>query len=269
MSDQAPGNILQKMHFRRRVRALQNERDGNLRLIEIGTGRGWLSAVCLDEGCTGVGFDLNEEACQANRARNATAIEAGRYTVVNGDFMESSDTDSADLLFSCMVIEHLSQQELDDYFGACLERLAGGGRMTVFVPAQMRYWGIEDQVAGHYTRYDTHQLQAVADRHELQLNYSVGLTFPISNVLLPLSNALVSRTERRMLDRNMKERTVASGSRHVPFKTQFPFWLGLLLNEYTMLPFDLLQRCFSWSSRSMVMYAEFTRQVSHTPVDAS
>ena len=82
------------------------------------------------------------------------------------------------------------------------------------------------------------------------------LTFPVSNLLLPVSNYLVNRAERSKLNLSLVDRTKQSGRRQVAFKTHFPSLLGVLLNRFTMFPAFLIQKLFSGSERALVLYFE-------------
>jgi hypothetical protein len=53
-----------------------------------------------------------------------------------------------------------------------------------------------------------------------------------------------------------REKTKASGIRDVPFKTNFPNVLSLLLNRHVLLPLHWLQKAFSSSSNSLALYFE-------------
>jgi hypothetical protein len=67
---------------------------------------------------------------------------------------------------------------------------------------------------------------------------------------------LVRRAERNKESLTMREKTVLSGHRAVPFKTSFPDALGLVLNKRTMYPFYLLQKCFRDNKSALVIYGE-------------
>lgn len=257
--DLAPGNILQALHFRRRLRLLAQEFGRPMQFIEIGAGTGWLSEVALSEGCGGVAFEINPEACEANARRNAAAVKEGRYRIVNRPFSSKSVPEGgrSDLVFSCMLLEHLTDDEIREIVFAARSACHQRGVLIAFVPAAMSYWGIEDEVAGHLRRYDLPGILELTHREHLRLRYWTGLTFPLSNLLRTVSNRLVARAESSKLQDSLRQRTVASGFRQVPFKTRFPDWIPRVINEWTLRPFDLLQRAFGRSDRSMVLYCEW------------
>jgi len=251
----APGSILQQMYMRRRVRSWSLL---NRTFYEVGSGDGQLSRLLLAEGFTGRGFDLNLTSNAFNRELNAKAISAGRYNVVNGSFFESEDLAEVGIIASAMVIEHLEAPLVDAYFHKARRLLKPDGRLVTLVPADMRAWGVEDEIAGHVKRYTRECFANLARAHRMKIVDLAGLTWPLSNLLLPVSNLLVRRAESSLLSKSLQERTVASGHREVRFKTTFPWWSRLLLNPVTMLPWHAMQSMGRNVDRSLVLYCEMT-----------
>jgi SAM-dependent methyltransferase len=249
----APGSILQQMYVLRRLRQW-----GFISptFYEMGSGDGYLSKLLLEQGFTGRGFDLNAEANKFNRVLNADSISAGNYEVEDGSFIEREGLPKVDLILSSMVIEHLEASLVAAYFTKAKSLLREGGRLVTLVPAGMFAWGVEDDVAGHVKRYERECFKSLAVDHGLHIENLAGLTWPLSNMLLPVSNFLVHRAESRLLDKSMLERTVASGHRDVQFKTTFPWWTRLLLNRLTMLPWHGLQLLGKDCTRALILYCE-------------
>lgn len=255
VEDLAPGSILQRMYLQRRMRMHDFKT-----FCEIGCGRGTLSNRLLTMGLTGIGFDLNPVACEANSERNEEFITSGKYAVNNRDFLEDQSAAKFDVVLSCMVIEHLVPQDVERYFNAAKARLAPNGVMVVFVPSSMRHWGIEDDIAGHQKRYEFEDLRILAKQFGMEIVDLAGLTFPVSNFLFRLSNRLVRGKESDRLAMSAQAQTVLSGARDVKYKTVFPRWMQLILNEVVMLPFYLLQRLFRNHRDSMVIYCEMRQR---------
>jgi len=176
--------------------------------------------------------DLNESACANNRKANEKFILEKRYTVVNDDFMNISEG-NFDIIISCMVIEHIPEPALSEFIQKAMSLLSENGSLIFLVPSGMKFWGIENDIA--------------------------GLTFPVSNILFRLSNQIVRKNEAEKLNLSLRERTVYTGNREVPFKTTFPFVFGLILNPLVLWPFHLLQKWFSANRNSMVLYFELTK----------
>jgi SAM-dependent methyltransferase len=247
----APGNVLQLMYLKARLASLAGKR-----FLEVGAGNGHISRYLLELGLNGIGFDLNASACENNAVLNKDAIAAGRYSIENADFLQAPANERADVIISSMVLEHLLPAEVDSYFERCKGMLTPGGLIVSLVPGSPAHWGIEDEIAGHRKRYSFSCFDDIARSHGLAVAHQAGLTFPLSNWLLPLSNFLTRRRERNKLELTMQERTVQSGNRDVPWKTVFPSFIAYLVNEVTLYPFYLLQRAFGRHPGSMVIYSE-------------
>src|SRR5262249_35823696 len=224
---------------------------------EVGVGTGRLSRELIRLGWSGEGWDLSAEAVARTTQTNRDAIAAGRYDVRHGDWLAEADG-NADLVVSAMGGEHLSETEEARYFERCRQVLAPGGRAVLFVPASPRHWGIEDEIAGHRRRYTHASLRDRLEELDFRVDHLAGLTFPVSNVLLPISNALVRRAEGHKRRLSEETRTRQSGTRSVPFKTNFPRASAVILNERALYPLHALQKRFRSSDRALVLYAEAT-----------
>jgi len=247
-----PGTILQFMYLKERLCRVQ---PGSF--VEVGAGRGHVSACLLALGWQGTGYEPDPESASAARETNRDAIAAGRYRVVEGSWLSASPGPKVDLVLSSMVLEHLSDADELRYLQRCREVLAPGGTAILLVPGSPPDWGIEDETAGHYRRYTYARLDELLRRERWSVRNMAGLTYPLSNALLPLSNYLVRRHESHKRGLSMQERTAASGKREVPGKTRFPGFARLVLNEITMYPFHALQKLCSRANRALVIYVEF------------
>jgi SAM-dependent methyltransferase len=253
MTPEAPGTILQRLYLRERLREVAPGR-----FVEVGVGTGRLSRELIRLGWRGEGWDISEEAAARATETNPDAIGTGRYVVHRGDWLAEADAAAADLVVSSMVIEHLSEAREARYFIRCRETLAHGGRAVLFVPASPRHWGIEDEIAGHLRRYTRTGLRTRLEEFGFRVDHVAGLTFPISNALLPISNALVRRAEGYKRHLSQDQQTRESGTRSVSFKTTFPRATAVILNERALYPLHLLQKLFRDNDRALVLYAEAT-----------
>lgn len=248
-----PGTILQLIYLRERLISIKPGR-----FIEIGPGSGEISGLLLELGWSGVSYDLETRTVDRLRDRFRGQISDGRFDVRNKDYLEDdkSSLGKADLIISCMVMEHLPNDLENKFMSRSAELLSDDGLMLGLVPASAAHWGIEDDIAGHCRRYTRNSLRELASSNGWKIRHCAGLTYPISNILLPVSNLLVRRAEKFKLEMSDIEKTKASGIRDVRFKTTFPKILSLLLNEFALLPFHWLQKAFSNSRNSLVLYFE-------------
>uniref|UniRef100_UPI004048BC94 class I SAM-dependent methyltransferase n=1 Tax=Polynucleobacter sp. TaxID=2029855 RepID=UPI004048BC94 len=247
-----PGTLLQLMYLRERLGLL---RPG--RFIEIGPGSGEITQMLLNMGWTGRSYDLEVVTIERLYLRFAREIGQGRYTAVNADYLSQPlQSGSADLVISCMVMEHLEDASEFAFMRKSSEILSGGGLMIGLVPDSPAHWGIEDDIAGHCRRYNRDKIQGLMEQTGWAVGHLAGLTFPVSNVLLPISNYLVNRSEKWKLVLSAIERTKFSGRRNVKFKTNFPSLLGLVLNRCVLWPLHFLQKIFKNSDSALVIYFE-------------
>lgn len=248
-----PGTLLQLIYLDERLRGVTPGR-----FIEVGPGSGEITNRLLKAGWSGTVYDLSEETVIALKRRFAPEISCGRLTIVLGDYLNATfkEGDRVDAIISCMVMEHLNDEAERKFMEISASRIRAGGRMIGLVPASSLHWGIEDDIAGHCRRYSKKSLLSLVRATGWEATHIAGLTFPVSNFLLPLSNYLVRRQEANKLALTPLERTTHSGHRHVHFKTHFPSILQLLLNEQVLRPLHWLQKCFSDSERALVIYFE-------------
>lgn len=251
----APGTILQFMFIRNRLRKLF---DNTKNVIEVGSGNGHLSNLLLQSGYSGVGIDLNKSACDNNEILNRNHIVAGKYQIINGDFNTVNDG-SFDFLISSMVIEHICDNNLKKFIENAKRLVKEDGRLIFLVPSNMKAWGIEDEIAGHIKRYTFSEIEKLAKSNNLKVKFKCGLNYPISNMLLSLSNNIVSKKEGHLREKTDLEKTVYTGNRNVKYKTIFPTYLNVVLNELMMLPFSWLQKLNAKNEKSLVMYFELTK----------
>ena len=246
-----PGTILQLTFLQKRLLKLKLNS-----FIEVGPGNGNITKLMLDLGMSGTIFEISPEAIQLLEKRFQKEVLEKRLVINSSSFLNFEGQTKVDLVISSMVLEHLSPAEEQRFIMQSEKYLFKSGIFIGLVPANMKFWGIEDEIAGHFRRYSRDAIRKLLAESNFQVSKIFGLTFPLSNILLPLSNYLVKRSEKDKLQIDLKARTVASGHRDVIFKTRFPFVLGIFLNKYFLSPFYLMQIIFEKSQDSLVLYIE-------------
>lgn len=250
-----PGTLLQLMYLDERLKRIPPGR-----FIEIGPGSGEITRRLLNARWSGTVYDLSGETIARLRQRFDDEIASGRLVAIQGDFLEFplpvQQSKRVDLVISCMVMEHLDDAAERRYIEVAAHHLREMGQLIGLVPASPNHWGIEDDIAGHCRRYTKDALLSLFQVNRWKLVHVAGLTYPVSNLLLPISNILVKRHEESKLGLSSLERTKHSGRRNVQFKTHFPAILKILLNERILLPLYWLQKCFVNSDKALVLYFE-------------
>ena len=246
-----PGTLLQLKYLKERLSALTPGY-----FIEIGPGSGEITRLLLDMGWSGRSYDLEEKTVDSLMLRFANEIKDGRFKALNENYLLAEPSQRGDLVISCMVMEHLEDAIQFEFMKTAAAQLKQSGVMIGLVPGSPAHWGIEDEIAGHYRRYTKVNILELANACGWKLRHVAGLTFPVSNLLLPISNFLVHRSEVSKLSMPILDRTKLSGRRKVKFKTHFPSFLGIMLNKYTIYPLHLIQKFFSKSEKALVIYFE-------------
>jgi SAM-dependent methyltransferase len=246
-----PGTLLQLMYLHERLLRLPPGR-----FVEIGPGSGEITNLLLNAGWTGQSYDLEAKTIEALKGRFGGEIAEHRFVPVNEDYLLASLTQKVDLVISCMVMEHLEEDAQLAFMAKSLQNLRQDGVMVGLVPGSPAHWGIEDDIAGHCRRYTRNSIKILVTNNGWALKHIAGLTFPTSNLLLPISNFLVNRSERHKLALTALERTKQSGIRSVKYKTHFPILLSILLNKYTLLPLHIIQKLCAKSEHALVLFFE-------------
>jgi SAM-dependent methyltransferase len=227
------------------------------RFVEVGTGTGDLAQMLLGLGWTGIGYELGASAVEQARELNAGAIESGAFELRQADWLTDPHPPAADLFVSAMVLEHLPDADVRRFLAQAAASLDDGGLGILLVPGSPRHWGVEDEIAGHERRYTRETLAATLHEAGFAMTHIAGLTYPLSNLILPISNRQVAKWEGSRTELDARARTVASGARTVPWKTEFPAPLRLILNEATMGPAYALQLLTRRNESALVLYAEW------------
>lgn len=239
-----PGTILNKKALRHIVsRFIKDKSTKNF--LDIGCGEGTYSEVLLRLGLQGVGIDFSEKSLDVAKENLVEYTSSQKYSTICGDFTKTSFDKKFDVIISWMVLEHV---EDDTAFIQNMEKLLNdGGVIISAVPARMKFWGIEDDLVGHYRRYEKKDLIEKISLSNINLKelsiYSI--CFPICNILLKISNYLVEKGQKETKKNlSMLEKTKLSGYNDLKFKTVFPPVFALILNERVFAIFDLIQRVF-------------------------
>jgi SAM-dependent methyltransferase len=254
----APGHILQHEALWDELKELPT---GSF--LEAGCGIGQISNYLLEKGWKGIGVDLNKNAIQLNKTINKKFIDNQNYDCLINDFTNYEDSTTKvsgyDLVISSNVIEHLEEPTFTDFLNNMVSCTKENGQIIIIVPASPKDWGIEDEVVGHIKRYTHEDLKKIARDFNIKPINIYGITYPLSNMLLGLSNYLVKKNEGHKLSNSDYDNTIESSLRKNSFKTEFPNWTRLLINRFILYPFILLQKLFKKHPRSLILLGRFSK----------
>ncbi len=191
------------------------------RVVEIGCGAGALLSELGARGHSVTAVETGERARQIARAL-LDGLPDAEVRSAHDDAWRAC----FDAVLAFEVLEHIEDDRAA--FAAWASWLAPGGRLVLSVPAHQRKWNPTDEWAGHYRRYESHQLRALARDAGLEVLALESYGFPLT----PLLEKIRARTWQRGTKASREEGTAESGvdreneSRLFPLQASAP---GLLL----------------------------------------
>ena len=223
--------------------------------IEIGCGNGNLSKLLCQSGLKGCGVDVSAQAIAIAENKLKNFIDKQQYQLIHSSLLGLTENYQADLAISLMVMEHVDDDV--DFLTRLSKLVKPSGYVMVGVPARKNKWSLEDDLVGHVRRYDREDLIALMKKIGLKDITCYSVSYPISNILLPIGNLYTRRTKAEMNKMFLESeiQTQLSGVRSIPYKTVFPIWYKLLLNSFTMLPLVWLQKLFYSSNLGLSLVA--------------
>ncbi len=129
-------------------------------LLEVGLAHGSYRQY-LPQHLRYAGTDIDHDAVAVARQRNPadayfeSDILAPNFGSVAKDHMAGLDT-----VMCANVLEHVEDDELA--VRNLLSSLEAGGRLLLYLPAHQALFGVMDELAGHYRRYDQNDLRRIA-----------------------------------------------------------------------------------------------------------
>jgi len=254
-----PGTWCNNQALRDIIRSLPGKKK---RFVDIGCGGGPISKVLLDMDMQGTALDYSVEALKVCRSHLADYVVRGQVDIVEGDATkEIGIPTDHDCGVSYMVMEHVE----DDigFAKKCSSFVRDGGHFIFAVPGRKDKWTLEDETVGHLRRYDRDDLKQVLEKAGLKDVKVISVAVPVANMLLGISDVMVRRSaEMAKKELSLEEQTKLSGIREIPWKTVFPSWVSIILNQATLYPFFIIQRWFYNTGFGVTMIGY--GRVSHT-----
>jgi 2-polyprenyl-3-methyl-5-hydroxy-6-metoxy-1,4-benzoquinol methylase len=141
-------------YLTRRVLDLSGSVGAGLRVLDVGCGVGWLSAIFAQHGCTVVGIDLSEQGVALARKAYPTirfeVCEANEY------ILDALGEQAFDLVVSTEVVEHLYAPL--SYATGIFHALRPGGRFVCTTPYHGYLKNLSLALAGKHD-FHTHPLR--------------------------------------------------------------------------------------------------------------
>ncbi|MEP7276149.1 MAG: class I SAM-dependent methyltransferase [Betaproteobacteria bacterium] len=140
--------------------------------LEVGCGRGDVSAYLAAKGWSGTAIDFSDVAVTQAAGRLA---DFSRVTVAKQSLADVTGTYASILLWD--VLEHIEDDR--EALRLIEQRLAPGGYLLLAVPSNPREWRWDDDFYGHVRRYTTDELGAKLAAAGMPALAFWDFTFPI------------------------------------------------------------------------------------------
>jgi 2-polyprenyl-3-methyl-5-hydroxy-6-metoxy-1,4-benzoquinol methylase len=155
-------------------------------ILDIGCGSGGMLRLLARKypGADRVGIEPSAAARAALPAALSSQVLAGGVLELEGQL----PAERADLVVCSEVLEHVQQP--GEVLGSLVRLAAPGALLIVTVPAGMRHWSVQDTEAGHLTRFEPDEFQALLKSANLQTLHLYTWGGPVSWMYNHLINAL-------------------------------------------------------------------------------
>lgn len=155
------------------------------RLLDVGCGRGHVTAIAARHAKHVVATDLSEGAVRATQALLSDHGDARAYVadVLRGEWglCENERAEKFDAVMLSEVLEHID----DDIKAllACRDLISEGGHLVLTVPGDPGLWTHWDDLAGHVRRYRRVELITKLESSGFQVESITNWGFPLNGWL--------------------------------------------------------------------------------------
>lgn len=209
--------------------------------LEIGPGNLSLALELLSKFQRGTLIDFNTTDVDAIY----TALDAeqkDRLKLIIADFAQYDKFDTQfDCIVFCEVMEHIKDDA--GFLQRVNKLLKTNGQIVLSVPARQKFWAEDDEIAGHYRRYekpDLHKKLCESGFSDIKIA-SYGFPFIIFTRILRI---LLAKKQYREKSQWTKEKQSQQSSFLVKRNSAIQ-WAVLLINKYTFYPLNLFASLFN------------------------
>lgn len=214
--------------------------DRGERFLEVGPGDLNLARELLRKFKRGTLIDFNTTSVQ-QIFDGLKEPDKSRLTLIIGDFLRYDGSGQGfDCVVSCEVMEHIEDDRA--FLLKTCELLRGGGQLILSVPARQKYWSVDDEVVGHYRRYEKEDLRRQLSDCGYASIQIVSYGFPFENLirLLRVGVAKLQYREKGAWDKKRQSQESGFLLKRNPVLNL----VGLIINKYTIYPFALFASIF-------------------------
>lgn len=222
----------------RRHELLKKVRKGEL-FLEIGPGNLHLSKDLLLFFNKGTLVEFNPDVKIIHD--NLKDDEKKSLELVISDFFQFNMPDNYyDCIIACEVLEHIEVENL--FLNKIYDLLKEQGQLILSVPSRKKFFSIDDEVVGHYRRYEKYEIIEKLKENNFSQIELTSYGYPFVN-LLRIARIIFAKMEyKRKKQWDQKKRSQESASIRFSSLTHL---LNLVFNKYTFMPFNLFSSIFN------------------------
>ena len=169
--------------------------------LEIGCGIGDFLRVLENLGWSGIGIDISPRAIEIAKKK----ITSNNIHIYHAAEVKSDKR--FDYIFALEVLEHIENDK--KIILRWREYLSEDSKIIISVPAHKRKWTKHDNLAGHFKRYEKHELMELMDFADLKVERIINYGFPILNITNYIRGMIATKDSRWCLPK--MERIKSSG----------------------------------------------------------
>jgi len=216
-------------------------------LLDIGCGQAALGIrLAAHHAYRYIGVEPDADSYQIAAARLAAADVPGE--IRNGDLKVLEPATRFDVVTAFEVLEHIEDDKaaLDEW----VQRARPGGTLLISTPAHQHRYGVQDELVGHFRRYDPPAMEELLKASGLK-NIDVRLYgMPAGYALEAARNAIGRRRIAAVKNESLPERSQSSGRFMQPSSP-----LAGMVTRVGTAPFRQIQRAFPHTGPTLVARA--------------
>jgi SAM-dependent methyltransferase len=208
--------------------------------LEIGPGNLALAQDLLAKFSKGTLIDFNTTDVQDIYNDLEKSVRERLHLII-ADFSQYPFNQKFSCVVTCEVLEHIEDDR--KFLQKTNELLADGGQLILSVPARMKFWSKDDEIVGHYRRYEKQELHnKLTEAGYSQINI-IAYGFPFQNLvrLARISLARLQYKEKATWEKKKQSQQSAFMVKRKPYINL----IALILNKYTLYPFNVIASLFN------------------------
>jgi cyclopropane fatty-acyl-phospholipid synthase-like methyltransferase len=224
----------------RRYEVMRRIKKGD-HFLEIGPGNLSLALELLTKFNRGTLMDFN--TTDVEEIFNKLAIEQKRrLKLIIADFSEYNQFDEKfNCIIFCEVLEHIENDRA--FLTKTNNLLVKGGQLILSVPSRQKFWAKDDEIAGHYRRYEKQDLFEKLTQAGYSEVKIASYGFPFINITRLIRITLAKKQYREKSEWDKKKQTQQSA--FLIKRNSHIEWIAYLINKYTFYPINVFASLFN------------------------